>query len=206
MVMGMLVTALLSSEAAGGVGTWTLFAVFTVLHLYCNYRAISSVRLQTFNRYKCSIFISHFVQTEKLLSPKEVASREQLLWFDSERPSILVGVQLREIVGSDAQLLEKLLKRYKDEKYIVHASNGSICIALQHEASPSDILKAYFQSVYLRHILKDPKYPTEDVKIATSYKYINAHFRDWMTKLAALGWVTDRCMLGPSEWRFTVHK
>lgn len=47
MLLGLLLTPYLESHPSY---TWTTFALLTVLHLYCNYRAVTCVVFHTLNR------------------------------------------------------------------------------------------------------------------------------------------------------------
>jgi hypothetical protein len=41
--------------------SWLLFAVFTVLHLFCNYRAVSALSLDQFNRRRAAVAMGHWL-------------------------------------------------------------------------------------------------------------------------------------------------
>ncbi len=59
-------------------GTWALFFVFTVLHLVCNYNAVTVLQLDMFNRRRAAIAIDTWLQSKTLLSPAALATKEPL--------------------------------------------------------------------------------------------------------------------------------
>eukprot|EP00026_Physarum_polycephalum_P008734 Phypoly_transcript_08834.p1 GENE.Phypoly_transcript_08834~~Phypoly_transcript_08834.p1 ORF type:complete len:422 (+),score=62.60 Phypoly_transcript_08834:50-1315(+) len=202
MLLGMLVTAILSSEAAGGILTWSLFLMFTICHLFCNYKGLRAVRLDTFNRQRADIFLSSYRKNGKILSPDEVSANETILWIDNSSPKIILGAPITEITNSTKVHLSDLLETYKEEKYLLRYEKGKIQIALQKSASPIDILKAYFHANQLRHLIPQGQKPISALE-KESYATINKQFADMIPKLKQMGWNLDRCLLGPSEWRFS---
>ena len=58
---------------------WLLFFVFTVLHLYCNFRAVSAVVMETVNSTRMHLLVENFIVHGEILSPQEIAAREPIL-------------------------------------------------------------------------------------------------------------------------------
>lgn len=58
---------------------WCLFVVFTFLHLYANYQAVSVVKLETLNRKRLHILMSDYLATGHMPSPASVNTREPIL-------------------------------------------------------------------------------------------------------------------------------
>jgi len=60
--------------------TWILFFIFTFLHLYSNFRAVSAVVMETLNVTRLHILVQEYVLNDRMLTPDEVAGREPVLF------------------------------------------------------------------------------------------------------------------------------
>ena len=60
--------------------TWTLFFVFTFLHLYANFRAVSSVVMETVNMPRLHVLVNEFLSEGRIMTPEEVGSREPVIF------------------------------------------------------------------------------------------------------------------------------
>jgi len=124
--------------------------LFTIFHLFCNYKGLRAVRLDTFNRQRANIFLSEYRNSGKILSPEQVSVRETILWIDRSSPSIRLGAPIHELTNESRQNLDILLSLYKNERYMLRFEHGKIQVAIQKSASHEDILKAYLNANQLR--------------------------------------------------------
>jgi hypothetical protein len=62
---------------------WLLFAVFTTAHLFANYRAVRGLVMDTLNRQRLAIVVTHYLgsASREVLSPVQASAREWPLWF-----------------------------------------------------------------------------------------------------------------------------
>ena len=58
--------------------TWALFIGFTCLHLFANYKAVTSLVFETFNDRRARMVVSTFIDTGTLLTPHDLAAREPI--------------------------------------------------------------------------------------------------------------------------------
>lgn len=58
----------------------SLFLLFTLLHLFANYSAVTSVVMETLNQARLHILVHHYLQTGEVLSLQEVNYKEPVLW------------------------------------------------------------------------------------------------------------------------------
>lgn len=65
------------ADAAPAV-TWALFLAFTALHLWANYRAVSVLCLDTFNRRRAHLAMADWLAHGAVPSPAVIATREPL--------------------------------------------------------------------------------------------------------------------------------
>lgn len=56
-----------------------MFVVFTALHLWSNYCAVTVLCMETLNKNRLHIVINHYFKTGELLSPKEANALEPVL-------------------------------------------------------------------------------------------------------------------------------
>ena len=56
-----------------------LFLVFTSLHLFCNFRAVSAVVMETVNSTRMHLLVDHFINHGIVLSPQEISAIEPIL-------------------------------------------------------------------------------------------------------------------------------
>ena len=78
---------------------WLLFTLFTGMHLFCNYRAVKSVILDTLNDQRYELLCRHYFFTNgnDCLSPQNVAEgHEKIFWWHlmPGRPRIILGAPL----------------------------------------------------------------------------------------------------------------
>lgn len=59
---------------------WSLFLLFTLLHLFANYSAVTSVVMETLNQARLHILVHHYLQTGRVLSLQEINYKEPVLW------------------------------------------------------------------------------------------------------------------------------
>lgn len=56
--------------------TLSLFFLFTILHLFANYKAVRSVVMETFNEARLSIVLHQYLSDKTILSPHEANQKE----------------------------------------------------------------------------------------------------------------------------------
>ena len=57
-----------------------MFFIFTFLHLYANFRAVSSVVMETVNIPRLHILVTEFLTSGFIMTPQEVGSREPIIF------------------------------------------------------------------------------------------------------------------------------
>lgn len=76
------VGSLVVSHITSPVATWIALLSLLAVHLATNYKAVRCVAMRTLNRQRTGIVLSHFHQTGRVLTPKEVSRRERVLELD----------------------------------------------------------------------------------------------------------------------------
>eukprot|EP00842_Homolaphlyctis_polyrhiza_P001723 jgi/Hompol1/2551/HPOL_006073-RA len=97
-LVGMLIGSqvLRTVSDAGMLTVWIVFATFTLLHLYCNYRAVRAIVIPVLNEQRAFRVISEYIESGSttVLTPKQVSARESLFWS----PRVKFGVSLTQIM------------------------------------------------------------------------------------------------------------
>lgn len=55
------------------------FLLFTILHVFANYKAVKAVTMDSFNRTRYGILLKHYFFTREILSIKEVNRQEPVV-------------------------------------------------------------------------------------------------------------------------------
>nr|DBA18846.1 TPA: hypothetical protein GDO54_014742 [Pyxicephalus adspersus] len=180
--------------------TYLLFLLLTSLHLYANYRAVRSVVMETLNRSRLSIILEHFLQEGRILRPEEANCMEPLLpGLDSQVP-ISLGVPLRMLVSSVPELEQ--LKKGNHSHYLLgwRADTGQLAVVLHERANSVDIIRSVVHAEILHRKARSSDLSHFDV-LEETHTQLDELFPDLCQRLSASGWVTDRNLLDPDDWR-----
>lgn len=79
-LMGMLAGTLLVKLVDGPTAVWTWMTILVGVHLFTNYCGVRAVKMRTLNRQRATIVFREWLETNTVLSPDEVASRESILF------------------------------------------------------------------------------------------------------------------------------
>ncbi|XP_074636703.1 RUS family member 1-like isoform X2 [Acropora palmata] len=158
LVGGLVITPMVSGNA--GL-TWTLFFIFTFLHLYANFRAVSSVVMETVNIPRLHILVTEFLTSGFIMTPQEVGSREPIIFGMStgECLRISLGTEFMSVVNSVSEL-DAALPNSKQSRYIMKLklskgrNSGSIYVVLHEDSNSFDHLQSCFQACVLDYVIR----------------------------------------------------
>lgn len=152
---------------------WTLFVTFTLTHIFCNYRAVSSLLFDQFNARRAELVFTDFLKTGEVQTPRWAAARESVfpgtlcLPFPPNHCSPIhpvsdsawsVHIKMHKKVGvlsfshSQPNSPDELSKclGHGTEGYLMQDLEDSISVVLSHT---SEGLHA-FKALYHAHSLK----------------------------------------------------
>ncbi|KAG7238935.1 hypothetical protein INR49_030482 [Caranx melampygus] len=203
---GLLISLILIPLVTNNPGlTLCLFFLFTILHLFANYKAVRSVVMETFNEARLSIVLQQYLSDKQILSPLEANQREPVfLEFRKKTVPIKLGVRLQEIVHSPEEL--QLALKNNNMPYLVGVRNGSVCVCLGPKASSHDEIRAMCQAVWISSTMSGPG-TTEPQQqglwemVHESHKLMDTIFSPFLKGIEAAGWDTKRTLLDWDEWR-----
>lgn len=116
---------------------WCLFGLFTVIHLFANYRAVRSLRFDVLNRNRAAIVIRHYFATGSILPVFIANEREPLVERLMGSPRFGCSRHEIEKERGEAVVLEK-------DAYVVMIGGKKDAIAMRRGSSSVDQLHAVF--------------------------------------------------------------
>ncbi|CAM4366809.1 unnamed protein product [Leuciscus chuanchicus] len=195
--------------------TFTLFFLFTVLHLFANYKAVRSVVMETLNEARLSIVLHRYLLNGQVLSPVEANQREPVFLSLGRTVPIKMGVRLGDIVQEPGEL--QLALKNNSKPYLIGIKNATVCVCLGSDASVHDKIMAACQALCLRNVLNNDSSLGGALKqlantkdpwelVSQSHKMIDQIFYTFLKELDQAKWQTDRTLLDWNEWRVEWRK
>ncbi|KAM9305053.1 LOW QUALITY PROTEIN: RUS family member 1 [Gastrophryne carolinensis] len=180
--------------------TYLLFVLLTSLHLYANYRAVRAVVMETLNQSRLSIVLGHFLQEGRILSPAEANVLEPLLPGLGAHAPLSLGTPLRTLVSSVTDL--QLLRRGNHSRHLLGwaANSGRLAVVLHEEAGSEDVIRSVVHAELL-HRRVSATAPTRFAILEETHGEVQRFFPAFCEGLSRAGWVTDRNLLDPDDWR-----
>ncbi|XP_053194485.1 RUS1 family protein C16orf58 homolog [Scomber japonicus] len=180
--------------------TLSLFFLFTILHLFANYKAVRSVVMETLNEARLAIVLQQYLNDRRILSPQEANLREPVFLEFRKTVPIKLGVRLQEVVQSPEEL--NLALKNNSSPHLLGVRNGCVCVCLGPDASVRDEIRAMCQAVWLRSMLS-PETLKQDhwEKVHESHKMMETMFNQFLKGVEAAGWDINRTLLDWDEWR-----
>ncbi|KAM4597724.1 RUS family member 1 [Polymixia lowei] len=192
--------------------TVTLFFLFTVLHLFANYKAVRSVVMETFNEARLSIVLHRYLRDGCILGPAEANPKEPVFFEFRKTVPVKLGVRLQELVQSPEEL--NLALKNNSMPYLLGVKNGCVCVCLGTQASICDEIRAVCQALCLSSVL-NPATAEEEAPqtlvmlksqshwemVFNSHKLMDQIFNPFVKGVEAAGWQIHRTLLDWDEWR-----
>ncbi|XP_047136240.1 RUS family member 1 isoform X1 [Hydra vulgaris] len=193
--------------------TWYFFLVFTFLHLYANYQAVSTVVMETINLPRLHILVKHYFIYGKVLTPKEVNKVDPVLRRPGFKCSVHLGCQYADVLKCDEILdLPGFSLGYNSKTSTIHVS-------LYKDTSEHEVLQSSFLAM-LVDLSLNKNINTSHTKNENLYLYLwentiatkcynrvemerilKNFFPTFINDLKVAGWDLSRCHLGVDEWR-----
>uniref|UniRef100_A0A3P9IWX6 Zgc:162613 n=1 Tax=Oryzias latipes TaxID=8090 RepID=A0A3P9IWX6_ORYLA len=201
LVVSLILIPLITDNSSLSLG---LFFLFTILHLFANYKAVRSVVMETFNQARLSIVLQQYLKDKRILSPFEANRREPVFLEFKITTPIKLGVKLQDVVQSPEDF--HLASRNNSMPYLLGVRNGCICVCLGSGASVHDEIRAACQALCLSNMLKSPSFSQTSKQslwemVQKSQEVIDANFHTFLKGVEAAGWDTKRTLLNWDEWR-----
>ena len=239
-LLGMLVGGVVVSWVTTPIATWTTLILLLSIHLETNRRAVRAVKMRTMNRQRASL-VYHHVSNKHVPTPTEIAHQERIFELDgvlrADSGNIVgyctIGAPMSRLVkllatqqysSTKSSMLErdvlgKLLTVFEDSNYLLWFDNSrypsNLVIVIKHEASPSDLLRAWWHAQELAGALdavcknstlfSQAHDRIELLKLAK--KLSDSQFQQYSADLEKKGWDMDQGALEiPSSGRIKINR
>jgi len=133
---------------------WGFFITATCFHIYCNYRAVKAVIMETFNDQRMHLVMEHYLQHKVILTPRQVSEKEYLFW---QGPRIRLGVSLKKLLQSPLESAQRF-NTYQNEAFVIKWEK------------PKSVYVSYFEGVTDQEILKSAVLANILIKMQTNAK------------------------------------
>ncbi|KAM6155882.1 RUS family member 1 [Rhynchocyon petersi] len=195
------------------------FFLFTVLHIYANYRAVRAIVMETLNEGRLHLVLRHFLQKGKVLSPTSANHMEPLWTGFWPSLSLSLGVPLHHLISSVSEL-QHLAEGHR-EPYLLswHRSRNRVQVVLSHTAGPETVLRAATHGLLLGALQSDGPLPRELEELRSqlwadpekasrtivkeTHQVLDKLFPKFLKGLQDAGWKTETHQLEVDEWRAT---
>ncbi|KAI1727437.1 vitamin b6 photo-protection and homoeostasis domain-containing protein [Ditylenchus destructor] len=168
---------------------WALFVIFTIAHLFSNYRAVCSLQLDTLNQARFALCVRKFVTTGKVLSIIECNKMEPLI--GQKCPSRSFGCELMSIPHKSPNMVG-----YREPHgkwlYAFDKSRLKGWVAFSAGLTQEDIFSGIFQLEYFAA----NEFQTLPADFISKKENL---FREAMSQA---GWQLHTHQLAVDEWRY----
>ncbi|WKX94540.1 hypothetical protein Q1695_011656 [Nippostrongylus brasiliensis] len=169
---------------------WSLFMVFTSIHLYANYRAVRSLIMETLNLNRATILIRHWLSTGKLLSVAECNDKEPLFSKFGRR---YLGCSLSDIRFYHNKVPSAKMLKTDDYVILIDTRRDIGWVAVADSGTAQSHLRAVFD---LEALAAGEKLPCQEQRKEKD-------FDAFIEGLRVLKWNTDANNLGFDEWTYS---
>ncbi|XP_072128090.1 RUS family member 1 isoform X3 [Mobula birostris] len=202
--------------------THLLFALFTTLHLFANYRAVQAVVMETLNNARLRLLLDTFLREGVVPLPASINPREPLLPAFWRRGTVRLGAPLHTICQSVAEYQRAIENNSKNYLLGIRRDTGEVSVCLREGAGSVDIIQAAIHAELLLLLLHRDLtgFRVEHRKLAelqasirtarderlwdvvsATHLLVEQLFPGLVSGARSSGWLTERHQLGPDEWR-----
>lgn len=220
-LVGLLVGSVVVKYVQSQRSVVLLMSALVLGHLWVNYQAVCSVHMTTLNRQRATILFSKYLETNRVLSPAEVAKRENILRWNTSIPS-RDGRRFAQIefTSSYADATKDLYLPGADsildgpeQTYFICKGNQRnsvvIKILLHHRAEPQRAIEAWFTVMQAHWDSVLPDSPGHVLKRANDCSLIPWNATSLFNTMESLGWDFSSQAFetgAPVRVRFQKHK
>ena len=120
-----------------------LFLLLATLHVYCNYRAVSCLVINTLNTARLHILLDRLVSSGQVSSPSQVNKLEPVMVPFRNNVSIQLGVSLNTVEKEDVEKVKSCIAG--EDPYCILQKQRGQHVLISETATPRDVYRAYIQ-------------------------------------------------------------
>lgn len=142
--------------------TYMVFVTFTTLHVVCNYKAVTCLVMETFNRVRFKILVKRFLESDGEISSVCEVNAAEPVWFSwsTQKIDINLGAPVSSVSLSYDDICQRTEIRDDDRaRYLLKLSKHKtsqvfhINVVLHEQATVRDQMEAMFHSFLLEFVL-----------------------------------------------------
>jgi hypothetical protein len=130
------------------------FCCLSAIHQGCTYLSLKSVPLFHLNRHRLNIIMEEFVKNETILTPRQVAERENFLPVisrDDTKRWLLIGGSLPTLCPGGPEELRRLLEVIRDEQYVINVvQDDKVRLVFKDDSAGEDLIRGMLHAHILR--------------------------------------------------------
>lgn len=210
MIMGMLGTGLAvglqMAAASTGIGTAGLAAIYVGIaaaSFLASHKATGALKMDYPTENKLMRLFTEYCDTEKILSPKELAAHTSMRdsLSDALFKNVNVGVSFKDFAAESPENVRESLSLFKGKNYILFREKGKTKVALCRDAGREDVAQALYAAARLESELSKSEHAGRKDDNTTEVDAIRRSLNNLpsgMNLVALLkkaGWDTERIPL-----------
>ena len=166
------------------------FVCLSAIHQSCTYLSLKAVPLFNLNRHRLNIIIDEFVKSDTILSPSQVAEKENFLPIlsrDDSKRWLRIGGSLPMMCPGGPEELRCLLEVMQAEQYLVNFAQDNIHLVFKNDCTGEDLIRGMLHA----HILHqhDSVHNLSET-ITTSYDIAQRKSDGLLEGMKKMGWKT----------------
>lgn len=166
------------------------FVCLSAIHQSCTYLSLKAVPLFHLNRHRLNIIMDEFVKSDTILSPSQVAEKENYLPMisrDDSKRWLRIGGSLPMMCPGGPEELRCLLEVMQTEQYLVNFVEHKVHLVFKNNSSGEDLIRGMLHA-HVLHQQGSVHNPLE--KIATSYDVVRGKSNGLLEGMKNMGWKT----------------
>ncbi|CAG7785510.1 unnamed protein product [Allacma fusca] len=218
-LVALIASLLLLPNVSGNTGLiWTLYLLFTALHLLANFKALKSLQLESLNTSRLLHCLSQFVKNETVPSIADVNNRESLFIgvgihdaaVTQSQYQIKPGVPFAVATGLDSdhqgnscllESVEKLISSSDGKRFLIipRPDKKIIYVVLDETIPPWELIEGYSRAFFLSYQLSTNN--TSGMSSACTNQWLR-----FESALTSAGYSKRMALLKTEDWRATWRK
>eukprot|EP01134_Creolimax_fragrantissima_P000934 CFRG0934T1 len=167
---------------------WPTFALLTLIHLLCNYKAVTCLVYKSINGERGKIIMETYLRSGSVITPQQMTEIEPLIPTGSSLDgfSLILGCSIdrllsctsnREAGKNSEGSFDSLLGCLDQYGYSVGLTyngrqNGEVVVTVHKKASPETLIRAFMHAYFLARCFSRAR-PDDDDKNDVIQKYLN---------------------------------
>ena len=188
------------------------FVCLSVIHLGCNYLSLKSIPLCRFDRHRLHLVLKCYVETNKVLTPEQVAKQEVFfpgMNSDDTHLWLSVGSPISLVCPKGPIELGHLQRTLINEKYLVNVVNEMVHLVYFYDASGDDLIRGMLHA-HLLHYNESTSLavPCDDI-IDVKYQELQHCWGQLKANLEESRWRLEgdgTCVEDSSAYRIQIYK